>query len=238
MFNQNCINCFKQFAILAVLILSPSSHAQVLVNDYSGGVTGFYFTETINDNYASSLPTANPTATGNAGQIDVGFYTVDYSDKSYFQTSDYSIVNAYSGDMGSWSGTGGFYTGGSYFDLAGVTGFLVSLRKEASNTASTLNFYILTNQDAEVYIPISTAGLSSTSFTDVVINLNSSSAYSYVSGLQASQIGIKGDPYSSVQGETYNFSIDSFRAVPEPSVACLLGLGLGALALVRRRSRA
>jgi PEP-CTERM motif len=233
-----CIKGVKPLALLAALIALPSSHAQVLVNDYSGGVTGFYFTQTINDIYASSLPTANPTATGNAGQIDVGYYTVDYSDKSYFQTSDYSIVNAYSGGMGSWSGTGGFYTGGSYFDLAGVTGFLVSLRKEASNTAETINFYILTNQDAEVYIPISTAGLSSTSFTDVVINLNSSSGYSYVSGLQASQIGIKGDPYSSVQGETYNFSIDSLRAVPEPSAACLLGLGLGALALVRRRARA
>jgi hypothetical protein len=208
------------------------------VNDYSGGVTGFYFTETINDYYASSLPTANPTATGNAGQIDVGYYTVNYSDKSFFQTSHYSIVNAYSGDMGGWSGTGGFYTGASYFDLDGVTGFLVSLRKEALNTAPTINFYILTNQDAEVYIPISTAGLSSTSFTDVVINLNSSSAYSYVSGLQASQIGIKGDPYYSVQGETYNISIDSLRSVPEPSAACFLSLGLGALALIRRRSRA
>ena len=235
---NNCTNWFRQLAILAVLILSPSSHAQVLVNDYSGGVTGFYFTETINDYYASSLPIANPSATGNAGQIDVGFYTVNYSDKSYFQTSDYSIVNAYSGDMGGWSGTGGFYTGGSYFDLAGVTGFLVSLRKEALNTAPTINFYILTNQDAEVYIPISTAGLSSTSFTDVVINLNDFSGYTYVSGLQASQIGIKGDPYSTVEGETYNFSIDSLRSVPEPSAACLLGLGLGALALVRRRARA
>ena len=228
----------KLTAILTLLISLPSSHAQVLVNDYSGGVTGFYFTQTINDYYAFSLPTANPTATGNPGQIDMGYYTVDYTNISPFQTSGNSFVNAYREDMGSWGGTGGFYTGGSYFDLAGVTGFLVSLRKEASNTASTINFYILTNQDLEVSIPISTAGLSSTSFTDVVINLNTFSGYTYIPGLQASQIAIKGDGYSSVEGERYNFSIDSLRAVPEPSASCLLGLGLSALALVRRRSRA
>lgn len=233
-----CIKCVKPLALLAALIALPSSHAQVLVNGYNGGVTGYGFTETFNAYYAASRPAANPSATGNLGQIDMGYYTVDYTNVSSFQTAGNSIVNAYSGDMGSWSGTGGWYTGGSYFDLAGVTGFLVSLRKEASNTASTINFYILTNQDAEVYIPISTAGLSSTSFTDVVINLNGFSGYTYIPGLQASQIGIKGDPYSSVEGETYNFSIDSLRAVPEPSAACLLGLGLGALALVRRRSRA
>lgn len=225
-------------AILTLLISLPSSHAQLLVNDYSGGVTGFYFTQTINDYYASSLPTANPNVTGNLGQIDKGYYTVDFTNISPFQTSGNSFVNAYKEDMGSWSGTGGFYTGGTYFDLAGVTGFLVSLRKEASNTASTINFYILTNQDLEVSIPISTAGLSSTSFTDVVINLNTFSGYTYIPGLQASQIAIKGEGYSSVEGETYNFSIDSVRVVPEPSAVCLLGLGLGALVVVRRMSRA
>jgi hypothetical protein len=233
-----CIKCVKPLALLAALIALPSSHAQVLVNDYSGGVTGYGFTETFNNAYASSGPAADPTANGNLGQVEVGYYTVDYTNISPWQVSGNSFVNAYKDDMGSWSGTGGFYTGGTYFDLAGVTGFLVSLRKEASNTASTINFYILTNQDLEVSIPISTAGLSSTSFTDVVINLNTFSGYTYIPGLQASQIAIKGDGYSLVEGERYNFSIDSLRAVPEPSAACLLGLGLGALALVRRRSRA
>lgn len=228
------VRSYANFVFLAVslLVSLPSSHAQLLVNDYSGAVTGYGFTESFNEYYATSAPIPNPTATGNAGQVDVGFYTVNYSDEPFFQTGGYSIVNAYSGDMGGWSGTGGFYTGGSYFDLQGVTGFLVSLRKEALNTASTINFYILTNQDSEVYIPISTSGLSSTSFTDVAIDLSGFSGYTFVPGLQASQIGIKG---SAAEGETYNFSIDSLRSVPEPSTGVLLATAIGALALAHRR---
>ena len=228
------VRSYANFVFLAVslLVSLPSSHAQRLVNDYSGAVTGYGFTESLDANYATSSPTPNPTATGNAGQVDVGFYTVNYSDGPFSQTGGYSIVNAYTGDMGSWSGSSGFYTGGSYFDLQGVTGFLVSLRKEALNTASTINFYILTNQDSEVYIPISTSGLSSTSFTDVAIDLSGFSGYTFVPGLQASQIGIKG---SAVEGETYNFSIDSLRSVPEPSTGVLLATAIGALALAHRR---
>ena len=220
------------FLAFSLLVSLPSSHAQILVNDYSGAVTGYGFTESFNEYYATSAPIANPTATGNAGQVDVGFYTVNYSDGPFSQTGGYSIVNAYRGDMGSWSGSSGFYTGGSYFDLQGVTGFLVSLRKEALNTASTINFYILTNLDSEVYIPISTSGLSSTSFTDVAIDLSGFSGYTFVPGLEASQIGIKG---SAVDGETYNFSIDSLRSVPEPSTGVLLATAIGALALAHRR---
>lgn len=220
------------FLAFSLLVSLHSSHAQLLVNDYSGAVTGYGFTDTFTTYYATSSPIANPTATGNAGQVDGGFYTVNYSDKPIYQTGGYSIVNAYTGDMGSWSETGGFYTGGSYFDLEGVTGFLVSIRKEALNTASTINFYILTNLDSEVYIPISTSGLSSTSFTDVAIDLSGFSGYTFVPGLKASQIGIKG---SAVAEMTYNFSIDSLRSVPEPSTGVLLATAIGALALARRR---
>jgi MYXO-CTERM domain-containing protein len=225
---------FASFVFGAFLLFAslPSSHAQILVNDYSGAVTGYGFTESFSDYYAESSPTTNPTASGNLGQVDLGFYTVNYRNMPNFQTAGYSIVNAYTGDMGSWSGSGGFYTGGSYFNLEGITGFLVSLRKEAFNTASTINFYILTNQDMEVYIPISTSGISSTSFTDVAIDLNGFSGYTFVPGLQASQIGIKG---SLVDGEIFNFSIDSLRAIPEPSAGVFLTVGLGALALRRRR---
>jgi hypothetical protein len=228
------IKSYANFVFLAVSIFVslPNSHAQILVNDYSGAVTGYGFTENLSDYYAVSSPTANPTATGIAGQVDVGFYTVNYRDEPFSQTGGFSIVNAYSGDMGGWSGSGGFYTGGSYFDLQGVTGFLVSLRKEALNTASTINFYILTNQDREVYIPISTSGLSSTSFTDVAIDLSGFSGYTFVPGLQASQIGIKG---SAGEGETYNFSIDRLRSVPEPSTGVLLATAIGAFALAHRR---
>ena len=99
------VRSYVNFVFLAVslLVSLPSSHAQLLVNDYSGAVTGYGFTESFNEYYATSSPTANPTATGNPGQVDVGFYTVNYSDEPFFQTGGYSIVNAYSGEMGGWS---------------------------------------------------------------------------------------------------------------------------------------
>ncbi|NDA27154.1 MAG: PEP-CTERM sorting domain-containing protein, partial [Verrucomicrobia bacterium] len=125
--------------------------------------------------------------------------------------------------------------GGTYFDLAGITGFSLSLRKENFNTASIINFYILTNRDSEILIPIDISGLSSTTFTDVSIDLANFGGYSYVPGLQAAKIAIQGD-YSNA---TYNFSVDSLRTqgVPEPSSGLLLVSGLGALAILRRRNR-
>ena len=148
----------------------------------------------------------------------------------------YGIVNAYTGAMGSWSaGTG--YTGGTYLDLADVTGFLVSLRREAMNSAGTINLYILSNQDMEYYFPINLAALPTNTFTDVLIDLTTAANYSYFSGLGATQIGIKGD--AGNPSSTYNFSVDSLRAqtVPEPSSSGLFLAGLGALAVLRRRSR-
>lgn len=227
----------KNYASLALIFaltsLARISDAATLVNDFTGTVTGYNFTSSFADAFAMSSPTASVTATGNPGQVDTGFYTVNYRDMPFFGTGQYGIVYAYSGDMGSWSGTGGFYTGGSYFDLAGITGFLVSLRKESMNTVNTLNFYILTNQDTEVFVPIAISSLSTTQFTDVFIDLKNFSGYNYITGLQASQIGIRGDG-TNPDGGTYNFSIDSLRAVPEPSSGILLLAGLGILALRRR----
>lgn len=224
------------FILGLIFTFGSEVKAATLVNDFTGAVTGYNFTSSFADAFAMSSPTASPASTGNPGQVDTGFYTVNYRDMPFFYTGQYGIVNAYSGDMGSWSGTGGFYTGGSYFDLAGITGFLVSLRKEAMNTVDNLNFYILTNQDMEVSVPIATSSLSTTQFTDVFIDLQNFSGYSYISGLQASQIGIRGDGTNS-DGGTYNFSIDSLRAVPEPSTGLLLLGGLAAVGLFRRREK-
>lgn len=192
------VRSFANIVFLAVslLVSLTSSHAQLLVNDYSGAVTGYGFTESFNEYYATSSPTANPTTTGNAGQVDIGFYTVNYSDEPFFKPADIASLTH---TPETWEV--GVEPADSTLEVLTliwrVTGFLVSLRKEALNTASTINFYILTNQDMEVSIPISTSGLSSTSFTDVAIDLNGFSGYTFAPGLQASQIGIKG---SAVEG--------------------------------------
>jgi opacity protein-like surface antigen len=229
------------FCLVMMAVLVSPAKAATLVNDFSGAVSGYGFTDPLAAFYAMSSPSASPTATGNAGQVDVGYYTVNYRDMPNFATSAFSTVNGFSGDLGIWNGSTGFYEGGTYFDLAGVTGFSLSLRKENFNTASIINFYILTNRDTEISIPIDISGLSLSTFTDVSIDLANFGGYSYIPGLQAAQIAIKGDSSndSTINQASYNFSVDSLRTqgVPEPSSGLLLVAGLGALALLRRRFR-
>ncbi len=124
-------NKFYLCVVASFLGLLGSINAATLVNDFSGSVTGYNFTSSFADAFAMSSPSASPTASGATGQVDVGYYTVNYRDMPNFNTGVWSIVNGYSGDMGNYDGDTGFYTGGTYFDLAGVTGFLVSLRKES-----------------------------------------------------------------------------------------------------------
>jgi len=218
------------FVLSFVFGLLGVGKASTLVNDFSGTVVGYGFTSSFADYYAMSFPSASPTATGNAGQVDVGYYTVNYRDMPNFSTGGFSGINAFSGDIGNWNNSTGFYEGGIYFDLAGITGFSLSLRKENFNTASTI-----------ILVPIDISGLSSSTFTDVSIDLANFGGYSYVPGLAAAQIAIRGDYSndSSMNQATYNFSVDSLRTqgVPEPSSGFLLVSGLGALALLRRRNR-
>ena len=223
------------FVLSFVFGLLGVGKASTLVNDFSGTVVGYGFTSSFADYYAMSFPSASPTATGNTGQVDVGYYTVNYRDMPNYSTGAFSGINAFSGDIGNWNNSTVFYEGGIYFDLAGITGFSLSLRKENFNTASTINFYILTNRDTEILVPIDISGLSSSTFTDVSIDLANFGGYGYVPGLAAAQIAIRGD-YSNA---TYNFSVDSLRTqgVPEPSSGLLLVSGLGALAILRRRNR-
>lgn len=225
--------------LIAAFGFLNAGKASTLVNDFSGTVVGYGFTSSFADYYAMSSPSASPTATGNAGQVDIGYYTVSYRDMPYFYTGGFSAINGFSGDIGVWNGSTGFYEGGTYFDLAGVTGFNVSLRKENFNTAKIINFYILTNRDTEIYVPIDISGFSSSTFTDVLVDLSNFGGYNYIPGLQAAQIAIKGDASndSSANEANYNFSVDSLRvqAVPEPSTGFLMVAGLGALAFLRRR---
>jgi len=56
----------------------------------------------------------------------------------------------------------------------------------------------------------------------------------FPAGMGAVEIAVKGDSTNAAPS-TYNFSIDSLRAVPEPSSSLLFLSGLSALAFSRRR---
>jgi hypothetical protein len=116
--------------------------------------------------------------------------------------------------------------------LEGVTSFILSIRREFLNNAGIVNLYILSDQDQEYYFPINLNLLPASMFMDISIDTTGSFAV----GMGAVEIAVKGDSNNPAPS-TYNFSIDSLRAVPEPSSGLLLFSGLGALALLRRRAR-
>jgi len=212
--------------------MASSLHSATLVNDFSGPVSGYNFTDSINDYYAFSSPAAFPAVFSGFNQVDVGFFTVNYRDTDPFTTGSFSYVTAYQGQFGTYDPDLGQYVGGNWFDLSTVSGFQLSLRRESANTAETINLYILSDQDREYYLPISLANISPSRFTDIYLDLSQSTI---PVGTGAVTIGIKGD--FSNPSSVYNFSVDSLRAVPEPSAGLLLISGLGALALLQRRSR-
>lgn len=141
-------------------------------------------------------------------------------------------MTAYEGQFGTYDSSLGMYVGGNWFDLSTISGFWLSLRRESGNTAATINLYILSDQDLEYYLPVDLASLPTTQFTDVYLDLSGSSV---PHGAGAVVIAIKGD--GGIPSSDYKFSIDSLRAVPEPTSGLLLVSGLGALALLRRRLR-
>lgn len=213
---------------------SANLHSATLINDFSGTIGGYNFTDNLNDYYGSSSPSAFPLTSNQAGQVDVGYYTVNFLDTDPFTVGSFSSVTAYQGQFGTFDPDLGRYVGGNWFDLSTVSGFWLSLRREAGNTASTINLYILSDQDLEYYLPVDLSSLSTTQFTDVFLNLSGSTVPSGAGAVSISIMGDSGNPSS-----TYNFSVDSLRAqtVPEPSSGLLLVSGLGALTLLWRRFR-
>jgi hypothetical protein len=219
------------FASLATIL--GSAKAATLVNDFSGPVVGYYFTDNPNSEPGfSSSATQSAAAVGMLGQVDLGFYTVNFADAQSSDLGKYGYVNAFSGELGSWDNDLGRRVGGNLFSLDNITGFLVSLRREHLNTAENINFYILSDQDQAFNFPINLNLLPASMFMDIAIDLTQ---YTLPAGMGAVQIAIAGDS-SNTAPATYNFSIDSIRAVPEPSSSFLIFSGLSALALLRRRS--
>jgi hypothetical protein len=209
-----------------------SLQSSTLINDFSGTITGYNFTEDLNDFYGLSTPSAFPSANNLPGQVDIGYFRVNFSDTDPFTVGSFSSVTAYQGQFGTYDPDLGRYVGGNWFDLGTISGFWLSLRRETANTAATINLYILSDQDQEYYLPVNLSNLSTTQFTDVYLDLSGSTV---PLGAGAVQIAIKGEMANP--SSTYNFSIDSLRAVPEPSAGLLLLSGLGALGFLRRRSR-
>lgn len=140
-------------------LLGSWINAATLVNDFSdsSSISGANWTDPTNparkDGITSNYSTTfNASTSAVAGLVDQGFVTVDYQapfPPSFFYSNG---VNAYN----NFSGPG--------LDLSGVTGFLVSLRTEASNTAMNINFYIIDSADNVYSWQIATSSLSATEF--------------------------------------------------------------------------
>jgi hypothetical protein len=215
-------------------LLGPIN-AATLVNDFSGPVTGYYFTDnpSSDPDYFSSAATQSATATTQPGQVDLGFYTVNFSDAQAINIGQHGRVTAFMGSFGTYDPDLQRYVGGNLFSLDNVTGFLLSLRREHLNTAGIINLYILSDQDQEFYFPINLNLLPASIFMDIAIDLTQTTI---PAGTGAVEIAIKGDAGNPAPS-TYSFSLDSLRAVPEPSSSLLILSGLSALALLRRRFR-
>jgi hypothetical protein len=220
--------------VVGCLFFALKAEAATLVNDFSGPISGYYFTDNPSGdtNYYFSSATHSPTASGLPGQVDQGYYTVDFSDAQAFNIGQYARVTAFQGSFGTYDSDLGRYVGGNLFNLEGVTSFILSIRREFLNNAGIVNLYILSDQDQEYYFPINLNLLPASMFMDISIDTTGSFAV----GMGAVEIAVKGDSNNPAPS-TYNFSIDSLRAVPEPSSGLLLFSGLGALALLRRRAR-
>ena len=225
---------FMNYPILllsALLSLVSSLHSATLVNDFSGDVSGFNWTDPSDpsrtDGVTSNYDTMSRTimvSSSTPGLVDTGFVTVDY--QSPFPPSlTYSyVVNAYN-DFG-----------GPGLSLTGITGFLVSLRLEPNNSSSAINFFMIGSNDLVYNWSIATSALSSSEFRQLSIVLSDSSDWVNNPATGAWQIGVSAS-YANPASARYNLSIDSVSSVPEPSSGLLLISGLGALALLRRRSR-
>jgi hypothetical protein len=219
-------------AVFAFTSLSQGLQAATLVNDFSGPVSGWYFVDnpTSVPTYFNSSATHSPLTSNLPGQVDSGFFTVNFSETLAINIGQSASVTAFQGSFGSFDSSLGRYVGGNSFNLEGITSFLLSIRRESLNNAETVNLYILSDQDREYYFPVNLKLLPASMFMDISIN----TVGAFPAGMGAVQISVKGDS-ANVSPSTYNFSIDSLRAVPEPSCTSLLFSGLGSLALFRRR---
>ena len=121
----------KNLVILALISLSQVSHAATLVNDFSGSITGYAFTEnpSSDTNYYTSTATHVPTASGLPGQVDQGYYTVNFADAQAINVGQHGRVTAFLGNFGSYDPDLGRYVGGNLFGLENITGFFLSLRE-------------------------------------------------------------------------------------------------------------
>jgi hypothetical protein len=219
-------------AVFAFTSLSQGLQAATLVNDFSGPVSGWYFVDnpTSDPTNFNSSATHSPLTSNLPGQVDSGFFTVNFSETLANNIGQFASVTAFQGSLGSFDSSLGRYVGGNSFNLEGITSFLLSIRRESLNNAQTVNLYILSDQDREYYFPVNLKLLPASMFMDISIN----TVGAFPAGMGAVQISVKGDS-ANVSPSTYNFSIDSLRAVPEPSCTSLLFSGLASLALFRRR---
>lgn len=229
------VDCVTRFMVVC-LFFALKAEAATLVNDFSGPISGYQFTENPSSqpSFYNSSATHSPTVTGLPGQVDQGYYTVNFSEAWPNGVGQHGRVTAFLGSFGSYDSDLGRYVGGNLFNLESITGFYLSLRLEALDLNTRLiNLYILSDQDLEYNFPVDLWTLNMGGpFEDIFVDTTGV----FPVGMGAVEIAVKGSWDNSTPA-VYNFSIDSLRAVPEPSSGLLLLSGLGALAILRRRVR-
>ena len=214
------------FAFLTVGWIS-AGQAATLVNDFSAPVSGINWTQVVSSGgITSNYSTSFSASTGSvSGLVDPGFVTVDYQQALPGGLSYSYTVEGFNDNFGA-----------SDISMVGVTGFEVSLRKELNNSAFSINFFIIANNDNVYEWNIDTSALSTTEFRVIPISLSTNTGWARDNPTAAWVIGVDSS-YANPASTRYNFSIDSISSVPEPSSGLMLLSGLGVLTVLRRQSR-
>ena len=212
----------KQTAILAVIIsmMSSTQAAVTLVSNLANG-------QSEEDSFYTGRSLYQSFSTGSEAAIIQGFkFSFGYVGTP--TTIGLSVYSDISGGVGSSLGS---FTAVDPSSLA--SGFAGSLGVNANS-----NYWLVLSAtgglDSDGNLPWSAHNY---------VSITSDPAQTGMTGWTLANSHWNGNHLDSSSGGFGEYGgnpihVEITGSVPEPSVACLLGLGLGALALVRRRSRA
>ena len=217
----------KQTAILAVIIsmMSSTQAAVTLVSNLANGQSeedSFYTGRSL----YQSFSTGSEAATIQGIKLNIGYVGTP-------TTIDISVYSDIDGLVGSSLASFTAVDPSSLASGYGSVDFAGSLGVNANS-----NYWLVLSAtgglDSDGNLPLSAHNY---------VSITSDPAQTGMTGWTLANSHWNGNHLDSSSGGFGEYGgnpihVEITGSVPEPSVACLLGLGLGALALVRRRSRA